>query len=277
MQIDKNASRCCLAPFASDHGSYRGSTALFPPICEAFGIPEPELYLTRGSANASATGHTQTAIIIYNELLECLDEDEIQAVLAHECGHILAEHVLYRRMALAILGAGEQVGILGGTVGTIAGIATVPLKTALLNWYCKSELTADRAAVTFMGNPEPMQRALFHIIGVPQRMSMDASYSEFAEQADEFDTITSSKWDRFVGRELESGSTHPLPAIRVRELVTWSKSETYRRLLDLARREQSKEHRDCKACGQRIADSWRFCQRCGSPAPRTESGGTVAL
>lgn len=252
-------------------GTYR----LLPPICEAFGIPEPELYLTRGQANATATGHAQPAIIIYNELLEDLDEDAIQAVLAHECGHILAEHVLYRRMALAILGAGEQAGIFGGTVGAIASIATVPLKTALLSWYRKSELTADRAAVTFMGNPEPMQRALLHIIGVPQ--SMDANYSEFAEQADEFDTITSSKWDRFVGRELESGSTHPLPVIRIRELVTWSKSETYRRLLGLAKQGQSGEHRDCKECGQRMANDWRFCQRCGSPAPSTETSGTVAL
>src|SRR5712691_6230178 len=60
---------------------------MLPPICEAFGIEEPELYLTRGPANAMTVGYTRVAIIIYNELLEDLAEDEIQAVLAHECGH----------------------------------------------------------------------------------------------------------------------------------------------------------------------------------------------
>jgi Zn-dependent protease with chaperone function len=246
---------------------------LLPPICDAFGIPEPELYLTRGTANAVATGHTQTAIIIYNELLEDLAEDEIQAVLAHECGHILAEHVLYRQMALAIVGAGERAGLLGGRIGAIASIASVPLQTALINWYRKSELTADRAAVTFMGNPEPMQRALFRIIGVPKWMPVDVSYFEFAEQANEFDLITSSKWDRFVGRELESGSTHPLPALRIRELATWSNSESYRQLLGIGKRGRLDERLSCSTCGQQLAADWRFCQRCGSPLPGDGAGG----
>lgn len=238
---------------------------LLPPICDAFGIPEPELYLTRGTANAAATGHTQTAIIIYNELLEDLAEDEIQAVLAHECGHILAEHVLYRQIALAIVGGGERASFLGGRIGAIASIVSVPLQTALLNWYRKSELTADRAAVAFMGNPEPMQRALFRIIGVPKWMPVDISFDQFAEQADEFDAITSSRWDRFVGRELESGSTHPIPASRIRELAKWSESENCRQLMDIAQQGHPGGRRGCPACGQQLAAEWRFCQRCGVP------------
>jgi hypothetical protein len=78
---------------------------MLPPICAAFGIPEPELYLMRGDANARTVGHDRTAIIIYNRLLEDLALDEVEAVLAHECGHILAAHALYRQMAQALIRA----------------------------------------------------------------------------------------------------------------------------------------------------------------------------
>jgi Zn-dependent protease with chaperone function len=69
---------------------------MLPPICAAFGIPEPELYLTRGDANARTVGHDRIAIVIYNRLLEDLAPDEVEAILAHECGHIAAGHILYR-------------------------------------------------------------------------------------------------------------------------------------------------------------------------------------
>ena len=34
---------------------------MLPPICDAFGIPEPELYLMRGEANAVTYGHSRTS------------------------------------------------------------------------------------------------------------------------------------------------------------------------------------------------------------------------
>jgi Zn-dependent protease with chaperone function len=240
---------------------------LLPPICDAFGIEQPELYLMRGAANAVALGgNSYTAVIIYNELLEDLAEDEIQAVLAHECGHILASHMLYRQMALALLGVGDKAGIAGPIAGMIANIASVALQKAMINWYRKSELTADRAAAAFMGDPEPMQRALFRILGVPKWMPGDISYAEFAKQAEEFDVVsTASKWDRYLARDLETGSTHPIPTIRVRELITWAQSESYRQLLGIAQQERSSDRRGCGTCGQLMSSDWRFCQRCGNP------------
>jgi Zn-dependent protease with chaperone function len=241
---------------------------LLPPVCEAFGIAEPELYLTRGpEANAMTVGHTRTAIVIYNQLLEDLAEDEIQAVLAHECGHILAEHILYRQMAQAMLRAGATVGGLGTPLfGTITKLATSQIQTALIDWYRKSELTADRAAVAFLRNPEPMQRALFHIIGVPKWLPGEISYSAFLEQAAEFDRVTeSSKWDRHLARSLESGSTHPIPAVRIRELTVWAESSAFQQLLGIAKASRMEARVGCGKCGQELAPDWRFCLRCGEP------------
>ncbi|HEV2451665.1 MAG TPA: M48 family metallopeptidase [Streptosporangiaceae bacterium] len=250
---------------------------LLPPICEAFGIAEPELYLTRGGeANAMTVGHTRTAIVIYNQLLEDLAEDEIQAVLAHECGHILAEHILYRQMANAMLRAGATAGGLGTPVfKAVAGLATGQIQAALIDWYRKSELTADRAAVAYFRDPEPMQRALFHILGVPKWWPGEVSYSAFLEQAAEFDQVTeASRWDRYLARTLESGSTHPIPAVRIRELTVWAESPAFKQLAGIAKTGGMAERVGCGKCGQELDPGWHFCLRCGEPVQQAAADYT---
>jgi len=242
---------------------------LLPPICDAFGIPEPELYLTRREANAMAVGHSRTAIVIYNQLLEDLAEDEIEAVLAHECGHIMAQHILYRQMAQAMVRAGASVGVLGTPLfKVVTGLASAQIQTALINWYRKSELTADRAAVAYLRDPEPMQRALFHIIGVPKWLPGDISYLAFLEQAAEFDQSTeATRLDRWLARSLESGSTHPIPTVRIRELTVWAESAAFRQLMQIADAGHMADRVGCAQCGLGLAPDWKFCLRCGEPVP----------
>jgi len=206
-------------------------------------------------------GHARTAILIYSGLLEDLAEDEIQAVLAHECGHIMAEHTLYRQMAVAMISAGEAVASMGSVLlGQTAGAA---IQAALMNWYRKSEFTADRAAVAFFHGAEPMQRALFHLIGVPKWMPGEVNHSAFIEQAEEFDKRTEAKWDRFLARSLDSGSTHPMPALRMRELTVWAESHAFRQVLRIAKSNRH-ERPACAQCGHSMVLGWRFCQSCGT-------------
>jgi len=249
---------------------------MLPPICDAFGIPEPELYLMRGEANAVTYGHTRTAIVIFNQLLEDLAEDEIQAVLAHECGHILAEHILYRQMARAMVSAGAYGGLLGGALlKAAADIATSQLQSALINWYRKSELTADRAAAGYLRDAEPMQRALFHLCGLPKWSPGEISYTAFLEQAEEFDqNAEAGWWNRYLSRGVESLSTHPIPALRIRELTLWAKSDTFQQLVGIAKLEHMEERVSCTECGLVLASEWRFCQRCGTPVPQAAAGQT---
>jgi Zn-dependent protease with chaperone function len=244
---------------------------MLPPICDAFGIKEPELFLMRGEANAITMGHSRPAILIFNQLLEDLAEDEIQAVLAHECGHILAEHILYRQMARALTRAGQAGGVLGsGLMKAATSVATSQLQAALINWYRKSELTADRAAAGYLRDAQPMQRALFHLCGLPAYAPADVSYTAFLEQAEEFDQVAdSSWWNRYLSRGVEkSGMTHPIPALRVREVTVWTQSDNFRQLVGIAELGHSEERLRCAQCGQEVATAWRFCQRCGGPVPQ---------
>jgi len=244
---------------------------LLPPICDTFGIPEPELYLARGDANAVTLGHGRPAIVIYSGLLDDLAEDEIEAVLAHECGHILAEHILYRQMAQVVVRLGGSASAMGPTaLRALTTLGTSQIQTALFNWYRKSELTADRAAVAYMGSPEPLQRALFHIVGVPKWMPGELSVQAFLQQADELEDITeSSKWERWLARGLDSASTHPMPTLRMRELTRWAASDRFRQVVGIAEaaRNDGEPRRSCTRCGKIMQIGWSFCDRCGAGVP----------
>jgi Zn-dependent protease with chaperone function len=202
-----------------------------PPICEAFGIPEPELFLTRGDANARTIGHDRPAIVIYSRLLEDLADDEIEAILAHECGHILAAHILYRQMAQALIRAAAPGGPGRSLLTDVPGLASLQIQDALFNWYRKSELTADRAAVAYLGSAEPMQRALFRVLGVPKWLPGEVNYAAYLEQVAELDQIAEDgRWDRSLAPDPETSSGHPVAAVRIRELTTWAGSDAFRQL-----------------------------------------------
>lgn len=116
-----------------------------PPICERLGIPVPELYLQMSSIpNAWTSGHKKVYIVVTLGLIRRMKGEELDAVLAHECGHILCQHVLYQTLANAIFTFGDAMA--DSFVGMIGNVAMKPIRQALMLWSRASELTADRVA-----------------------------------------------------------------------------------------------------------------------------------
>jgi len=71
-------------------------------------IPEPELYSIDASVpNAFATGRNEknSAIVVTRGLINSLDKEEIEGVLAHEISHIKNRDILISTMAATIGGA----------------------------------------------------------------------------------------------------------------------------------------------------------------------------
>jgi len=252
---------------------------LLPPICEAYGIPVPELYLALGPVNAFTTGHTRTSITIYSELLDHLAPDEIEAVLAHECGHILCEHMLYHSMAQVVdlaVTAGGMADI--PFVSMFLNLASGPLRMALTSWSRKSELSADRAAAAYMGSAEVITRVMFRFAGVRHGSPLTHNVELFANQALEYEALRESRWDRILQWQVGQGSTHPLLAVRVREIQAWATAPAFAKLAELAAGVRAAPR--CGACGHRVEPGWRHCGSCGStltpaelpaaiPSPRT--------
>lgn len=82
--------------------------------------------------NAGTYGDTRIFISVTSGLVEMMNDDELDAVLAHECGHILCRHTLYRTIATYLFNEGMKIGILDDIAE--------PLKVALF-YMMRSTMT----------------------------------------------------------------------------------------------------------------------------------------
>src|ERR687893_437978 len=81
-----------------------GIWTLYQHVLGVLDMPEEyDLYITQQPmANAMTVGAGKPIVVLNSATVSLLDDDQLEAVLAHEVAHILSDHVLYRT-ALAIL------------------------------------------------------------------------------------------------------------------------------------------------------------------------------
>ena len=87
---------------------YKKTDAVLAKLAKKSGIPKPPLYFVDNDVpNAFATGrsHNHSAVAVTRGLLEKLDDDEVEAVLAHEISHIKHRDTLVSTMAATLAGA----------------------------------------------------------------------------------------------------------------------------------------------------------------------------
>jgi Zn-dependent protease with chaperone function len=192
-------------------------------VCEIMDLKEiPEVYVSQTPlVNAGAVGMSDPFIVLNSSMLEVLDHDEVEAVLAHEVGHILSGHVLYRTLLLLIMR-------LAMFRYPIAGLALLPILWALLEWYRKSELSCDRAALLAVQDKEIVMSSLMKLAGGTRGETLDLD--EFIAQSEEY---------REGGDLLDSvykvlnviGATHPFSVVRVAELRDWIDTGAYDKIM----------------------------------------------
>ncbi|MBQ3363763.1 MAG: M48 family metalloprotease [Muribaculaceae bacterium] len=226
-----------------------------PPICEKMGIAEPEFYLKMDPIpNAWTMGDTRIYITVTSSLVEMMSDEELDAIIAHECGHIMCRHVLYHTVAQWLSSGIASLGILG----TLA----VPIQYALLYWYRKSELSADRAA-SIITTPDVVASTMARLSGGPKSLTSQIDMREWAKQADEYDKIQNSGlWNKALQMAVIMGLDHPFSAVRVREILKWSESEQYNMIKNGKFQIEAPEG-ICPHCGNSIDKDWKFCRNCG--------------
>lgn len=229
-----------------------------PPICAKLGIKEPEFYLEMNPMpNAYTSGDTRIFMTVNSGLVEMMSDEELDAVIAHECGHILCRHVLYHTVAQWLATGLESLNILG--------TLTLPLRYALFYWYRKSELTADRAAC-LATSPEAVVSVMARLSGGPQSITSQLDVNEWAAQADEYEKIRNSNtWNKALQMGAIANQSHPFAAVRVREILKWTESDQYKMLKTalLAAPQPTDTDKTCPNCGKPIEDDWLFCRHCG--------------
>ena len=226
-----------------------------PPICQRMGIPEPEFYLQMSpSPNAWTYGDSRIYITVTSSLVEMMSDEELDAIIAHECGHILCRHVLYHTVAQWISNGIASLGILGKLA--------IPAEFALLYWSRKSELSADRAA-SIITSPEVVASTMARLSGGPKSLTSQIDLREWAAQADEYDRIQNAgMWNKALQLSVIAGLSHPFSAVRVREILKWSESPQYQ-MIKNGNATIEMPDGTCPQCGSAIDKDWKFCRNCG--------------
>ena len=225
-----------------------------PPICKKLGIDEPEFYLQMTPMpNAWTFGDSKVFITVTSGLVELLDDEELDAVIAHECGHILCRHVLYNSVARLLRNGASALGVVGSL--------SVPIQLAMLYWSRKSELSCDRCG-SIITSPEVVARVMARLAGGPKAITSSVNMEEWAHQADLYDEIrTGNLWDKTLQVYVTLGLDHPFNAVRVREILKWGESEQYRSLMHNLNANASADR--CPNCGKPVEKEWKFCRYCG--------------
>lgn len=233
---------------------------LLPPICQKIGIAVPELYLNMTPIpNAWTSGNKRIYIVVTMGLVRRLSEEELIAVLAHECGHIACEHVIYSTLAEWIYSLGENLsdgGELEQSLGVIINIVGLKaLRQKLYAWERASELTADRFGCYFT-SAMTMTKALAKLERIPPVILKDMDYFEWAKQGEDYEKLKrGNTWNKIVRWVANSDMDHPYGPVRAYEVMAWGQSRPHNMLL---------RGKTCPQCGAPVESGWTFCKKCGN-------------
>jgi Zn-dependent protease with chaperone function len=204
--------------------------------------PVPDLYLMQNSiANALTFGAGKPAVVINSELLQLLDEQQLRGVLAHEAGHVLSDHVLYRTALVILMRLSSLPGV---------PVPLFPLRAALMEWFRAAELSCDRAAALVVRDPLAICRTLMVIAAGAEAEHLDLD--AFISQGQDY-RERASPFDRFSRLLSDLNLTHPMSVQRVHELTAWVRSGDYDRIV-----------------------AGDYVSRDEPQSPRTEAGDAVA-
>jgi Zn-dependent protease with chaperone function len=183
--------------------------------------PAPDLYLTQFPvANAATIGAGRPIVVVQSGLVQLLDVEQLRAVFAHEAGHVLSDHVLYRTALIILL-----------RLGTIPGIPLplLPLRAALMEWFRAAELSCDRAAALVTRDPLTVCRTLMVVAAGAEAERLDLDV--FMRQGIDY-REKGSGLERLSRLLLDLNITHPMPVRRIHELMEWVKTGDYDRIVD---------------------------------------------
>ena len=163
------------------------------------GLPMPKIYvLPTESPNAFATGRNpqHASVAVTNGILQLLDDEELEGVLAHELGHVRNRDILTSSIAATLAGAITMVARMGYYASLFGGgggrdrrgggglqgllmILVAPIAASLIQlWISRTrEFEADATGAATTGNPYALARALQKLEDYSKRIPMQASPS----------------------------------------------------------------------------------------------------
>jgi heat shock protein HtpX len=167
-------------------------------LTQKMGIPMPKMYVIPDeSPNAFATGRNpQHASVAMTEgILNLLNDEELEGVLAHELGHVRNRDILISSVAATLAGAITLLARMGFWFGGMGGrddrdrgggglmgllmLILAPIAATLIQLAVSRsrEYQADATGAQLTGNPYALANALRKLDAYSKRIPMQASPS----------------------------------------------------------------------------------------------------
>jgi Zn-dependent protease with chaperone function len=183
----------------------------------------PDAFVTNNPFfNAGVYGVRTPFIVLNSAILRSLSDDELYCVLAHELGHIMCGHSLYKTLLWILVNV-------SAAALPIPRLLVYALVAALKEWDRKSELSADRAALLALQSETENYSLLMKMAGGDDVAQMNVN--DFFEQALEYEN-QKGIMDSFFKMLNTVWRTHPFPVVRLQELHSWASSGKYKTILD---------------------------------------------
>jgi heat shock protein HtpX len=169
-------------------------------MTQRIGIPMPKIYvIPTDSPNAFATGRNpqHASVAVTNGILNLLNDDELEGVLAHELGHVKNRDILTSSIAATLAGAitilarmgywaalfggygggGRDRERGGGGIGALFMLILAPIAAALIQLAVSRsrEYEADATGAHITGNPYALASALEKLDAYSKRLPLQAS------------------------------------------------------------------------------------------------------
>jgi heat shock protein HtpX len=163
-------------------------------LAQRAGLPQPRCYtIPDASPNAFATGRNpqHAAVAATEGILQVLDNEELEGVLAHELAHVKHRDILTSSIAATLAAAIMMVSRFaffwggsrdddrggGNPVAALAMMILAPLAAALIQAAISRsrEYDADAGGAAIAGSPDGLVRALRKIEAVAKRVPLDAN------------------------------------------------------------------------------------------------------
>lgn len=154
-------------------------------LAQRANLPMPRVYIVDMPApNAFATGRNpeNAAVAATTGLLKMLDREEVEAVMAHELGHVRNRDTLVMTMVATLAGAIAMISnfalFFGGNRGNsnplamLGAVLLAPFAAMIVQMAISRtrEFGADKAGAEISGNPRALASALAKISGAAKAM-----------------------------------------------------------------------------------------------------------
>jgi Zn-dependent protease with chaperone function len=196
--------------------------------CQILDLEPPQLYVQQHpspNAYTFAMRGKKPFIVLHTSLIELLEPTEIQAVIAHELGHLKCEHGVYLTLAnIMVLAA--------GLLPNWGVMLAQSLQKQMLEWIRCAEFSCDRAALLATQNPRAVMSVLMKLAGGSPSIASQLNLDAFIEQARDYQAISKTELGQILKAAQTEQLTHPVPVIRAKEIDLWASSQDYYHLLE---------------------------------------------